>query len=286
MSAHRSGYARRRALDFLMRQLCFGMALLVMVPLFSLILYVTVRGLKRFDLDFFMHLPAPVGEKGGGMANAILGTLTMVGIAGLISVPVSLMAAIYLAEFGKRSKMAGTIRFVCDILSGVPSIVTGIFVYEILVRRTHHFSGLAGGISLGILMIPFITRTAEELIGRVPRNLREGSLALGVPHWKTIVFVVLQAARSGIVTGVILALARVAGETAPLLFTALNNQFWPSTVNEPTASLTVQIFTFAISPFEDWQSQAWTGALVLLMLVFGVRLATKLALRKSDASAQ
>jgi phosphate transport system permease protein len=284
MNANRALYARRRALDFLMRQICFGMGLAVMVPLISLILYVTVRGLKRFDLDFFMHLPAPVGEKGGGMGNAILGTLTMVGIAALASVPVSLMSAIYLAEFGKRTRIAGAIRFVCDILSGVPSIVTGIFVYQVLVRRVHHFSALAGGLALAILMIPVITRSAEELIGRVPRNLREGSLALGVPHWKTIVYVVMQAARGGIVTGVLLALARVSGETAPLLFTALNNQFWPSGANEPTASLTVQIFTFAISPFQDWQDQAWTGALVLLLLVIGVGLATRLVLKNGSAS--
>lgn len=284
MNENRTLYARRRAWDFLMRQICFGMGLVVMVPLISLILYVTVRGLKRFDLDFFLHLPAPVGEKGGGMGNAILGTLTMVGIAALASVPISLMSAIYLAEFGKRTRVAGAIRFVCDILSGVPSIVTGIFVYQVLVRRVHHFSALAGGLALAILMIPVITRSAEELIGRVPRNLREGSLALGVPHWKTIVYVVMQAARGGIVTGVLLALARVSGETAPLLFTALNNQFWPSGANEPTASLTVQIFTFAISPFQDWQDQAWTGALVLLLLVIGVGLATRLVLRNGSAS--
>lgn len=284
MNENRALYARRRAWDFLMRQICFGMGLVVMVPLISLILYVTVRGLKRFDLDFFLHLPAPVGEKGGGMGNAILGTLTMVGIAALASVPISLMSAIYLAEFGKRTRVAGAIRFVCDILSGVPSIVTGIFVYQVLVRRVHHFSALAGGLALAILMIPVITRSAEELIGRVPRNLREGSLALGVPHWKTIVYVVMQAARGGIVTGVLLALARVSGETAPLLFTALNNQFWPSGANEPTASLTVQIFTFAISPFQDWQDQAWTGALVLLLLVIGVGLATRLVLRNGSAS--
>lgn len=277
-------YARRRAWDMIMRNVCLGMALIVMVPLFSLVLYVTVRGLKRFDLDFFLHLPAPVGEKGGGMANAIVGSLTMVGIGALVSVPLSLMAAIYLAEFGKRSRAAGLIRFTCDILSGVPSIVTGIFVYQVMVSRMHHFSALAGGIALGILMIPVVTRSAEELIGRVPRSLREGSLALGVPHWKTIVYVVLQAARSGIVTGVILALARVSGETAPLLFTALNNQFWSSGINQPTASLTVQVFTFAISPFEDWQNQAWTGALVLLLIAFGVSLATRLVLGKGQAS--
>jgi phosphate transport system permease protein len=279
------GYARRKALDLIMRNVCLGMALILMVPLFSIVLYVTMRGLKRLDLDFFLHLPAPVGEAGGGMANAILGTFTMVGIGALTSVPISLMAAVYLAEFGKRSRTAGLIRFTCDILSGVPSIVTGIFVYQVMVRNMHHFSALAGGIALGILMIPVVTRSAEELIGRVPRNLREGSLALGVPHWKTIFFVVLQAARSGIVTGVILALARVSGETAPLLFTALNNQFWPSGVSQPTASLTVQVFTFAISPFEDWQNQAWTGALVLLLIAFGVSLATRLLLKSSRASA-
>ena len=281
MTSHTNAwhYRKRKALDHTMRAICMLMALAIMVPLASLILYVTLKGIKRFDLDFFTHLPAPVGEPGGGMANAIVGTLTMVGIACLISLPISLMTAIYLSEFGKSGRFAMVIRFTADVLSGVPSIVTGIFVYQILVKQVHHFSALAGGAALAILMIPVVTRTSEELLKLVPGSLREGSLALGVPRWKTIVFVVLHAARNGIVTGILLAVARVSGETAPLLFTALNNQFWSHGLQQPTASLTVQVFTFAISPFQDWQDQAWTGALVLLILVIGIGLSARLVLK-------
>jgi len=271
-------YRRRKAVDRTMRLICLLMALCIMIPLFSLMIYVTVRGLKRFDLDFFIHLPAPVGEPGGGMANAIVGTITMILIASCFSLPISILGGVYLAEAGK-TRFASLVRFTADVLSGVPSIVVGIFVYQVLVKPMHQFSALAGGLALAILMIPLVTRTTEELIKLVPRNMMEGSLALGAPRWKTTLFVVLQAARAGIATGVLLAVARVAGETAPLLFTSLNNQFWPSQISEPTASLTVQVFTFAISPFQDWQDQAWTGALVLLILVVGVSLLSRLTLK-------
>ncbi|HKP96898.1 MAG TPA: phosphate ABC transporter permease PstA [Fibrobacteria bacterium] len=274
-------YRMRRVKDKAMHGIFMTMAILVMVPLASMVVYVAVRGLKRLDLDFFLHLPAPVGEPGGGMGNAILGTISMVAIACGVSLPISIMAAIYLAEFGKQGRYAFLIRFTADVLSGVPSIVTGIFVYQVLVRRVHHFSGLAGGLALGIIMIPLVTRTTEELIKLVPRTLTEASLALGVARWKTTLLIVLHAARGGIVTGVLLAVARVAGETAPLLFTALNNQYWPSGIDQPTASLTVQVFTYAIAPFQDWQDQAWTGALVLLIMVFGVGLGARLALRRT-----
>ncbi len=273
--------ARRKLFDRVMRGICLGLALCIMVPLFSLILYVAARGIHRFDWDFFTHLPAPVGEPGGGMSNAIAGSLLMVGIACLVSLPISLMAAIYLVEFGKANRFARVVRFIADVLSGVPSIVVGIFVYQIIVKPFHHFSAFAGGVSLGLLMIPMVTRTSEELLKLVPNALREGSLALGVGRWQTTLYVILHAARNGILTGILLAVARVAGETAPLLFTALNNQFWPKGLDQPTASLTVQVFTYAISPFKDWQDQAWTGALVLLMLVFGVSLASRMMLRRS-----
>ncbi len=264
--ANRYFSMRRKVTDHVMRSICFLMAASIMVPLISLVIYVAARGLKRFDLNFFTHLPAPVGEPGGGMANAIVGTLLMVGIACAVSLPISIMAGVYLSEVGRKSRFASLVRFTADVLSGVPSIVVGIFVYQIVVKPTHHFSAFAGGVSLGILMVPLVTRITEELLKLVPRSLTEGSLALGAPAWKTTFLVVLHAARAGIVTGALLALARITGETAPLLFTSLNNQFWPSGIYSPTASLTVQVFTFAISPFKDWQDQAWTGALVLLLL--------------------
>jgi len=270
----------RRGTDRFMGWLFVAMAALILIPLASVVLYVVVHGLKRLDFGFFTAMPAPVGEGGGGMANAIYGTLAMVGVACCISLPISIMAAIYLAEVGK-GRYAFLVRFTADVLSGVPSIVTGIFVYQILVRRVHHFSGWAGGLALGIIMIPLVTRTTEELLKLVPRTLAEGSLALGAPKWKTTLFVVLHAARGGIMTGILLAVARVAGETAPLLFTALNNQFWHASLDQPTASLTVQVFTYAITPFQDWQDQAWTGALVLLLIVFAVALAARIALRRN-----
>jgi len=274
---------RRKITDKCMRWLFQGMAFLLMIPLVSLVIYVASKGFKRLDMAFFTHLPAPVGEPGGGMANAILGSLTLMGIACAVSLPISLLAGIYLAEHGRNGKLAPWVRFTTEVLSGVPSIVTGIFVYHIMVRPLHHFSAIAGGVALGFLMIPLVTRTTEELLKLVPDSLREGSLALGIPQWRTTLRVTLHAARGGIITGILLAVARISGETAPLLFTALNNQFWNSGLNQPTASLPVQVYTYAISPFQDWQDQAWTGALVLLLLVGVISLAAKLAVGKMTA---
>jgi phosphate transport system permease protein len=214
------------------------------------------------------------------MANAILGTATLVGLACLIGLPVGITAGVYLAEFGRGGRLSSAVRFAADVLSGVPSIVIGIMVYDLVVRPMGHFSALAGGIALGLMMIPTTTRTTEELMRLVPPSLREASLALGATQARTCLDVVLRTAAGGILTGVLLSVARVAGETAPLLFTAFNNQFWPSGVNQPTASLTVQVFTYAISPFEDWQAQAWTGAMVLLMMVLSLNLAVRLLVRK------
>lgn len=275
------GYRMRRFQDRAMRWLFIAMALAVMIPLASLVLYVAARGIKRLDFGFFTSLPAPVGEKGGGMGNAIVGTLEMVAVACGLSLPVSVLAAVYLAEFGRERKFALLVRFTADVLAGVPSIVTGIFVYQVWVRRVHHFSGWAGGLALALIMVPLVTRTTEELVKLVPKALTEASLALGVPRWRTTLQVVLHAARGGIITGILLAVARVAGETAPLLFTALNNQYWASGLDQPTSSLTVQVFTYAITPFPDWQNQAWTGALVLLLMVFLAALAARFALGKS-----
>jgi len=272
---------RRLIIDRAMVFLCGAAAVIACIPLGSLLLYVLTQGLHRLDLTFFTHLPTPVGVDGGGMGNAILGTLTLILVASCVGLPVGIMAGIYLSEYGKKNQFAWMVRFTCDVLSGVPSIVTGIVVYTIVVRPMHSFSALAGGIALGFMMIPIVTRTTEELVKMVPHSIREASWALGIPQWQTILAIVVRTAKNGILTGVLLSVARIAGETAPLLFTAFNNQYWPSGLNQPTASLTVQVFTYAISPFKDWQDQAWTGALVLLMLVLSINLGAKLFFKNS-----
>ena len=258
--------------------LAYPLAILAAFWVFGLLvkLWAVASQIDWKDLGFFIHTPTPVGVPGGGMGNAILGTLTLVAIASCVGLPIGILAGVYLSEFGKKSKFAWMVRFTADVLSGVPSIVTGIVAYALIVKTMHHFSALAGGVALGFMMIPITTRTTEELVKMVPHSIREASWALGVPQWKTILSIVIRTARNGILTGVLLSIARIAGETAPLLFTAFNNQFWPHGINEPTASLTVQVFTYAISPFEDWHDQAWTGALVLLLLVLGVNMAAKL----------
>jgi phosphate transport system permease protein len=268
--------ALRHWTDRTMVFLCGAAALFAMIPLVSLLLYVIVQGVKRLNWTFLTSLPTPVGVEGGGMANAILGTLTLVVIASCVGLPIGIFAGIYLSEYGKKNKFAWLVRFTADVLSGVPSIVTGIVAYTLIVKPMHNFSALAGGVALGFMMIPIVTRTTEELVKMVPHSIREASWALGVSQWKTILNVVIRTAKNGILTGVLLSIARIAGETAPLLFTAFNNQFWPRGVNEPTASLTVQVFTYAISPFKDWQDQAWTGALVLLILVLAINAAAKM----------
>jgi phosphate transport system permease protein len=272
----------RRLWDRFMVFLCGLTSFIVLVPLGSLLFYVIVRGAGRLDLDFFTHLPVPVGILGGGMANAVLGTLSILLVASLIGLPIGIFAGVYLAEFGKNSRFAWLVRFVCNVLSGIPSIVTGIVVYAWVVKTQGHFSGLAGGIALGFMMIPIVTRTTEELVKLVPNSIREASLALGVSQRRTILSIVMRTARNGIMTGVLLSIARVGGETAPLLFTAFNNQFW-SWPNQPTASLTVQVFSYAISPFDELHSQAWTGALVLLMLVLTINLTTRIFFKRTKA---
>ena len=256
--------------------LCGAAAFIAMIPLVSLLLYVLVQGVKGLNWTFLTHLPTPVGVDGGGMANALIGTLTLILIASLVGLPIGILAGVYLSEFGKKNRFAWSVRFTSDVLSGVPSIVTGIVAYTLVVKPMHNFSAIAGGIALGFMMIPIVTRTTEELVRLVPHSIREASWALGVSQWKTILLIVVRTARNGILTGVLLSVARIAGETAPLLFTAFNNQFWPKGINEPTASLTVQVFTYAISPFKDWQDQAWAGALALLILVLAINLSAKM----------
>jgi phosphate transport system permease protein len=240
--------------------------LAAMVPLASLLWLVISHGASGLTFGFFTNLPTPVGEPGGGVGNAIVGTLFMVGIASLFALPVGIGAGIFLAEKGD-GKVGHVVRFTAEVLAGVPSIVVGIVAYGLVVAHMKRFSALAGGVALALLMVPALARSTEEFIRLVPQALREASLALGVPAWKTSLRVILRTALGGIVTATLLAVARAAGETAPLLFTALNNQYWNTNPLQPTASLTVQIYNYAISPYDDWHQKAWTAALVLLLLV-------------------
>lgn len=270
----------RARIDLLMRSLCWIAMALALIPLISLLYLVVSKGWHRLDLDFFIHLPTPVGIPGGGMANALVGTFTLVLIASLFGMPIGVAAGLYLAEFGE-GRFAQAVRFWADVLTGVPSIVTGIFAYDILVKPMHSFSALAGGFALGTMMIPIIARITEEVVRLVPVSLREAALALGIPKWKSILHVVLRTAMSGVATGLFLGATRVASETAPLLFTSFNNQYWNANLGQPTASMTVQIFTYAISPYEEWRDMAWTGALVLLIIVLLASLASRLTLSKN-----
>jgi phosphate transport system permease protein len=273
-----STYTRRHLLDRVVRWLCVVGTVVALIPLVSVLYYVLVRGIGGINLEFFSELPKPVGETGGGMGNAVLGTLKLVGLAGLFGIPPGILAGVYLAEFG-HSKLARVVRFSADVMSGVPSITVGLFVYSLVVVTTKHFSALAGGIALAILMLPMVTRTTEELLRLVPESLREAALGLGVPKWRATLRVMLRTALPGIAVGVMLSVARVAGETAPLLFTAFNNRFWSSGIDEPTASLSVNIYTNAVSPYEDWHRQAWAAALVLLLTVLLLNILARFLVR-------
>ena len=271
-------YVRRHLVDRVVRGLCVVGTILALIPLFSVLYYVLVRGIGGINLEFFTELPKPVGESGGGMGNAVLGTLKLVGLAGLFGIPPGVLAGVYLAEFGS-TKFGHAVRFSADVMSGVPSITVGLFVYSLVVLTTKHFSALAGGVALAILMLPMVTRTTEELLKLVPESLREAALGLGVPKWRATLRIMLRTALPGIAVGIMLSVARVAGETAPLLFTAFNNRFWSTGVNEPTASLSVNIYTNAVSPYEDWHRQAWAAALVLLMTVLILNISARFLVR-------
>jgi phosphate transport system permease protein len=259
--------ARRRLVSNVVVGLCGVAVLVALVPLALVFLYVIQQGLSSLNWDFFTKTPKPVGEIGGGMANAIVGTLFLIAIASGIAVPVGLIAGVYLAEYS-GTRFAALVRFTADVLNGVPSIVIGIFAYGLAVLPVHRFSALAGGLALGFMMVPIITRTTEELLLLVPSTLREGALALGSTRARAAFTVMVPAALPGIMTGILVALARIAGETAPLLFTSFNNRFFSTRLDQPIASLTVQVFTYAISPYDDWHRQAWAGALVLVSVVF------------------
>lgn len=269
----------RKAVNALMLSATGLCALLTVSALFIILGFLVWNGAKSLHFSFFTNLPAPVGETGGGIANAIAGTGKLLLLSALIGVPIGLLGGIYLAEYA-GSVSSFLVRYAADLLNGVPSIVIGIFAYTVVVLPMHHFSTIAGGFALGIMMIPIILRSSEEFLKAVPRSLREGAMAVGASKWKTIVTVVVPAAAGGIMTAVLLALARVAGETAPLLFSAFGNQFWSPGWNQPIASLPVVIYTYAISPYDDWHRQAWAAGLVLLGLVLATNLLTRMLLTR------
>ena len=269
---------RRHVVSGVMIGLTYLCAVLATLPLLLILWHLIVKGASSISLSFFTNMPRPVGEPGGGMANAIVGTLILIALASAIGLPIGIGAGLYLAE--KRSTpLAHSVRFLADVLNGLPSIVMGIFAWEVLVRPIGHFSALAGGIALGAMMIPLVTRTTEEMLLVVPTSLREAALALGYPKWRTSISVVLRTALAGIVTGALVAVARIAGETAPLLFTALGNQFWSTSIREPIAALPLQIFTYATNAYEELHMLAWAGALVLISIVLVISLAARFATR-------
>jgi phosphate transport system permease protein len=254
---------------------CAGLGVTVLV---LVLYYVFLQGIPALNIEFFTQRPLPFGEVGGGIAPAILGSLLMLGVASAIGIPVGMGTAIYLAEFGKEGRFANGVRLTIDLLAGLPSIVVGVFVWSLLVRNViGGFSGLAGGVALAIIMIPIITRTVEDILRLVPDTLREASLALGVPRWRTILFVVIPTARAGVVTGIVLSVARAGGETAPLLLTALGNQFFNFDLTQPMAAVPLQIYSYAISPYQDWQTKAWGAAVVLIVLIGCLSLLTRWA---------
>jgi phosphate transport system permease protein len=272
---------RRKALSHLVVGLCGAAVAVALVPLALVLFYVVREGVTALNLEFFTRTPVPVGETGGGMANAIVGTLMVTTIGAVFAIPVGIISGIYASEYA-GTRFASAVRFSADTLNGVPSIVIGIFVYGIAVMPFRRFSALAGGLALGIMMIPLIMRTTEELLRLVPPSLREGALALGATRARAVFTVVLPAALPGILTGILLALARIAGETAPLLFTALSSPYWSTDLTQPIATLTVQIFTYAVAPYDDWHRQAWAGALVLVAIVLVCSLLARFATARME----
>jgi phosphate transport system permease protein len=258
---------RRKASNHLVTILSIISTVVVLVPLVAILGYLLYKGASSLNLAFFTKIPVPVGETGGGMANAIIGSGVILSLASAMGIPFGIGAGVYLAEYGAGSKLAGVIRFTADVLNGVPSIVMGIAAYSLIVAKQHHFSGFAGSVALAIMMVPTVTRTTEEMLATVPSSIREAALGLGIPKWRTILSVSLRTASPGIITGCMLAFARVAGETAPLLFTALGNQFFGVNLNQPMAALPLQIYVYAQSPYDEWHRLAWAGALVLIVMI-------------------
>ncbi len=260
-------YVLRKTTSYFMAALTVLSAGVSAGILLILLVYVLRQGAAAIDLDFFTHNPVPVGESGGGIANAIVGTFIVVGLAAIFALPIGVGAGVYLSEFG-RNRFGDLVRFLADVLSGVPSIIMGVFAYVVIVAQQGHFSALSGGFALGVMMLPVVTRTTEEMLRMVPDSVREAGLALGLPRWRVLIHAVIPAASRGILTGIVLALARVAGETAPLLFTAFGNPYFSLDINQPIATLPHTLFTYAISPYDDWHLMAWGTALVLTALIF------------------
>ena len=269
---------RRHVVSGVMISLTYVAAIIATLPLLLILFHLLMKGATSISLDFFTRMPQPVGEAGGGMANAIVGTLILIGIACAIGLPLGIGGGLFLVE-NRGTRFANAIRFLADVLNGLPSIVLGIFAWEFMVRPLGHFSALAGGVALGAMMIPLVTRTTQEMLSVVPNSLREAALALGYPRWRTSLAIVLRTALAGIVTGALVAIARIAGETAPLLFTALGNQFWSTRIDEPIAALPLQIFAYAISPYAEWHALAWAGALVLIGMVLIISIVARAVTR-------
>jgi len=275
------GTRRRKFLSSLFVAFCAASVLIALVPLAFVLFFVVSQGIQSLNLAFFTHMPVPTGEQGGGMLNSIVGSLILVGLGALFAIPIGIMSGIYMSEYA-GTRFASLVRFAADTLNGVPSIVVGVFVYGIAVLPFRQFSAMAGGLALGIMMIPIIARTTEELLLLVPGTMREGALALGATHARAVFTVVVPSAAQGIITGIVLAIARIAGETAPLLFTALNNRFFTTKLTQPISSLTVQVYTYASSPYVDQHRQAWAGALVLVAIVLSCSLLARFATRRLE----
>lgn len=256
----------RRIADRAATALAVLCVILVMIPLAAIFFYLVIRGVRSLNLAFFTQMPRPVGESGGGMANAILGSAIILLVGSAVGVPLGVGSGIYLSEYS-RGKFGNLVRFTADVLNGVPSIVIGMSAYALLVLKQKHFSALSGGVALGIMMIPTITRSTEEMLRLVPHSIREAALGLGIPQWRSALSITLRTAMPGVITGIMLAFARVSGETAPLLFTAFGNQFWSTKLDQPIAALPLQIYVYANSPFDEWHRLAWGGALVLIVLI-------------------
>lgn len=270
---------RRKLVDKTMTLIPLLCVIATIIPLISISGYLLYQGISNLNWAFLTELPKPVGESGGGMANSIVGTGIVVGLAGLLGIPIGILAGIYLAEYGQQTRLGKTVRFIADVLLGVPSIVIGIVAYAVVVVPMRSFSAYAGAFALAMMLVPFLTRTTEEALLTVPDNIKEAGLALGQPYWRVVTGIVLRAAKAPIFTGVMLGIARIAGETAPLLFTALNNRFWHQGLTGPISTLTIQIYNYAISPFQDWNQQAWSGALVLIILVTLLNLIVRISSR-------
>ena len=275
----RKGLRRRRAVNGVMLVVLATAAVVTVLPLVFILFHLVAKGATSLDVAFFTHMPKPVGEAGGGMANAIVGTLIVIGLAMAFGLQVGVGAGLYLAE-NRGAWLANSVRFLSDVLNGLPSIVMGIFAWQFLVRPVGHFSALSGGVALGAMMIPMIARTTEEMVRLVPSSLREASLALGIRWWVTSLRVILRTATAGVITGIMLAIARIGGETAPLLFTAFNNQYWQAGLDQPISTLTVQLFTYSIAPYDDWHRQAWAAALVLMTITLLLNVAARAAGRQ------